>query len=102
LGHPSKFQRLSRLGSVTVRYSSSGHQPNFAVLNRGRLLYSAGRPSRWSLAHILVSSKLNSKLIKLIVVSANVDSETSQIRLLLSTVRVYQLHIIAFTDRSRL
>ena len=28
------------------------HQPNFAALNRGRHLYSAGRPSRWSLAHI--------------------------------------------------
>jgi len=53
-GHPSKFQRLSRLGSVTARYFSSGHQPNFPVLNRGRHLYSAGRPSRWASAHILV------------------------------------------------
>ena len=26
-----------------------------AALNRGRHLYSAGRPSRWALAHILVS-----------------------------------------------
>jgi len=52
LGHPSKFQRVSRLGSVTARHSSSGRQPNFAVLNRGRNLYSAGRPSRWALAHI--------------------------------------------------
>ena len=34
--------------------SSSGHQPNFAALNRGRRLCSAGRPSRWALAHILV------------------------------------------------
>ena len=31
---------------------SSGRQPNFAALNRGRHLYSAGRPSRWALAHI--------------------------------------------------
>jgi len=30
--------------------SSSGRQPNFAALNRGRHLYSAGRPSRWALA----------------------------------------------------
>ena len=52
LGHPSKFQRLSCLGSVTARYPSSGRQPNFAVLNTGRHLYSAGRPSRWALAHI--------------------------------------------------
>ena len=26
-----------------------------AALNRGRHLYSAGRPSRWALAHILVT-----------------------------------------------
>ena len=48
LGHPSKFQRLSHLGIVTARYSSSVRQPNFAVLNRGRHLYWAGRPSRWT------------------------------------------------------
>jgi len=53
LGHPSKFQRVSRLGSVTARHSSSGRQPKFAALNRGRHLHSAGRPSRWVLAHIL-------------------------------------------------
>jgi len=54
LGLPCKFQRLSRLGSVTARHSSSGRQPNFAALNRGRHLHSAGRPSRWALARILV------------------------------------------------
>jgi len=54
LGHPSKFQRLSCLGSVTAHHSGSGRQPNFAVLNRGRHLYLAGRPSRWALAHTLV------------------------------------------------
>jgi len=32
--------------------SSSGRQQNFAALNRGRHLCSAGRPSRWALAHI--------------------------------------------------
>ena len=32
----------------------SGRQPNFAALNRGRHLCSAGRPSGWALAHILV------------------------------------------------
>ena len=52
LGHPCKFQLVSRLGSVTARHSSSGRQPNFAALNRGRHLYSAGRPSRLALAHI--------------------------------------------------
>jgi len=47
LGHPGTFQRISDLGSVTAWHASSGHQPNFAALNRGRHLYSAGRPSRW-------------------------------------------------------
>ena len=55
LGQPSKFQRVSRLASVTARHSSSGCQPNVAALNRGRHLYSAGRPSRWASAHILVT-----------------------------------------------
>jgi len=54
LGHPSKFQRVSHLGNVTARHSNSGRQPNFATLNRGSHLYSAGWPSRWALAHILV------------------------------------------------
>ena len=42
-------QRVSRLGSVTARHSGSGCQPNFAALNRGRHLYSAGRPTRLEL-----------------------------------------------------
>jgi len=54
LGHPCKFQRVSRLSSITARHSSSGRQPSIAALNRGRHLHSAGRPSRWTLAHILV------------------------------------------------
>jgi len=33
---------------------SNGRQPNFAALNRQRHLCSAGRPSGWALAHILV------------------------------------------------
>jgi len=49
-GAPS--YRVSRLGSVTAQHSSSGRQPNFAELNRGRHLYSAGRPSGWAFAHI--------------------------------------------------
>jgi len=35
---------------MAVKYSE--RQPNFAALNRGRHLCSAGRPSRWALAHI--------------------------------------------------
>ena len=53
LGHPYTFQRVLRLGSATARHYSSGRQPNFPAFNRGRHLYSTGRPSRWALAHIL-------------------------------------------------
>jgi len=52
LGHPCKYQRVSRLGSITARHSSSGRQPNFGALNTGHHLYAAGWPSRWALAHI--------------------------------------------------
>jgi len=52
---PCKFQRVSCLCSVTARHCSSGHHPNFAALYRQRHLYSARRPSRWALAHILVN-----------------------------------------------
>ena len=45
---------LSYICSVTARHSSSGRQPNFAAFSRGRHLYSTGRPSRWTSAHILV------------------------------------------------
>jgi len=43
-----------QVDSVAARHSSSGRQPNFAALNRGHHLFSARRPSRWALAHILV------------------------------------------------
>ena len=45
---------LFYIGSVTALHSSSGRQPNFAALSRGRHLYTAERPSRWALTHILV------------------------------------------------
>jgi len=45
---------LSYIGSVTAQHSSSVREPNFAALSTWRRLYSAGRPSRWALAHILV------------------------------------------------
>ena len=44
----------SLIGSAKARHSSSGRKPNFAALSTGRHLHSAGRPSRWALAHILV------------------------------------------------
>jgi len=70
LGHPSTFQWVSLLGSVTAWHSSSGRQPNFAALNRVHHLNSARWPSRWSLAHILVLLLLSfSFLITLILLS---------------------------------
>jgi len=51
LGHPCKFQLVSRLGSVTARHLVVGVSQTVA-LNRGHHLYSTGRPSRWALAHI--------------------------------------------------
>jgi len=46
------------IGSITARYSSSGRQPNFAAFSRRRHLCSAGQPSRWASAHILVTNLL--------------------------------------------
>jgi len=67
LGHPIIFQWISLLGSVTARQSSSGRQPNFAALNRGRHLCSTGRPSRWALAHILVIHQLPLHSVTLVI-----------------------------------
>ena len=50
-GTPGNFNGFRVLAAL-LHGTSSGLQPNFAVLNRGRHLYSAGRPSRWALAHI--------------------------------------------------
>ena len=51
--HPQVLRSIT--GSVTGQHSSSGREPNFATLSTWRHLYSAGQPSRWALAHILVS-----------------------------------------------
>ena len=67
---PANFNGFLLLGSVTARYSSIGRQPNFAALNRGRHLYSAGRPLRWALAHIL--------LIFIFLVTANFHNSQDQ------------------------
>jgi len=52
-GTPANFNGFRVLAALV--HDTSGRQPNFAALNRGRHLYAAGRPSRWALAHILVS-----------------------------------------------
>ena len=50
-GTPANFNVFRVLAALL---HGSECQPNFAALNRGRHLCSAGRPSRWALAHILV------------------------------------------------
>jgi len=69
-GHPSKFQRVSCLGSITAQHSSSGRQPDFAVLNRVRHLHSAGRSSRWALARI-------SSLLLILIVEINIIAKVT-------------------------
>jgi len=46
------LQILTGFASWQRYCNSSGRESNFAALNRGCHLYSAGRPSRWALAHI--------------------------------------------------
>jgi len=53
-GTPANFNGFHVLAALLHGTPVLGvRQPNCA-LNRGRHLYSAGRPSRWALAHILV------------------------------------------------
>jgi len=59
--------------SVTARHSSSGRQPNFAALIRGLHLYSAGRPSRWALAHILVDRSYTVIVFDLFLCSSYIE-----------------------------
>jgi len=54
LGNPCKFQRVSRLGSITAQHSRGERQPNFVALNRGHHLYLAGQSLHWALTHVLV------------------------------------------------
>ena len=50
-GTPPNLHGFHVLAAL-LHASSRRRQPNFAALNRGRHLCSAGRPSRWALAHI--------------------------------------------------
>ena len=54
-GTPANFNGFGIFAALlhSTLYSSR-RQPNFGALNRGRHLYSAGRPLRWVLAHNLV------------------------------------------------
>ena len=92
LEHPIIFQRYCVLASLLHgSHSSSGRQPNFAALNRGRHLCSAGRPSRWALGHIIVTqlfwmaeSCLEVRFTQLLVIaifSTNISSGSAAMRL---------------------
>jgi len=50
-------------GGTFFETQCSGRQTKFAALNRGRHLYSAGRSSRWALAHILVNYYFSTNLL---------------------------------------
>jgi len=52
-GTPTNFNVFRVLAALLHGTPAVGGSQT-AVLNRGRHLYSAGRPSRWALAHILV------------------------------------------------
>ena len=55
MGHPANFNGFRVLAALLRSIPEEGvSQTLRAVLNRGRHLYSAGRPSRWASAHILV------------------------------------------------
>ena len=92
-GTPANFNGFSRLGSVTARHSSSGRQPNFAALNRGRHLCSAGRPSRWALAHILV--RIFFRRVFCVVPTAVPDSRTAR-----DAIRCVSVHASLRINRS--
>ena len=58
-GTPANFNGFH--GSVTAWHSSSGHQPNCGVEQTAPPIYSAGRPSHWTLAHFLVCNQMPCK-----------------------------------------
>ena len=80
-GTPANFNGFRVLAALFARHSSSGRQPDFAALNRGRHLYSAGRPSRWALAHISSYSAKKVKLRRVLQTLCGAFERCSRIRL---------------------
>jgi len=63
-GTPANFNAFCVLAALLHGTLSRGVSQT-AAFNRGRHLYSAGRPSGWALAHILVIVSINSAAISL-------------------------------------
>ena len=63
-GTPANFNSFHVLAAL-LHGSHLVSQPNFAAMNRGCHLCSAGRPSRWALAHILLKLSTHMKLASL-------------------------------------
>ena len=64
MGHPSKLQRVSRLGFVTAPTSLNGSQPNFAAHQMcmfDLLMYVAGNASE-NVSYILAGSDAHREL----------------------------------------
>jgi len=76
-GTPANFNRFHFLAALL--HGTLGLQPNFAVLNRGRHLYSAGQPSRWVLAHILVIIYTTPVSILISFLSLNLYADDTQL-----------------------
>ena len=93
LGHSTKFQLVSSWQHYCTA-CSSGRRPNFTALNRGRHLCSAGRPSRWALAHIF------SWAISLSVESTSELGEGNMFPMLLHNDRVSMIYAVFTTPRS--
>jgi len=74
-GTPANFNSFRVLAAL-LHGSHIVSQPNFAALNRGLHLCSAGRPSRWALAHILVKI-INSHETSVIKLSSNHSTRQS-------------------------
>ena len=77
LGTPAHFNGF-RVLAVLLHGTSSGRQPNFAALNRGRHLFSAGRRLRWALTHILVTLSINRDLFALKILETYVYQTTNK------------------------
>jgi len=59
LEHPANLNGFCVLAALLHGTLVVGVRPKFVVLNRGCHLYSAGQPSRWAFAHILVNAIIN-------------------------------------------